>query len=82
MVWKEPLISISKKFHISYQDLRAIYRELNIPIPESGYWSKLQWGKPVTVNELPDDHSCPKEVELFEKGPGDTDTLPANPEVL
>lgn len=80
MVWKEPLTSISRRFYNSYSGLRKIYRELNIPIPESSYWSKLQWGKSVTVIELPVDHSVPNEIELFEKEPGDANILPVNPD--
>lgn len=79
MVWTEPLTIISRRFHVTYSDLREIYRDLNIPIPESAHWSKLQWGKSVKVIELPDDNTCLNEIELFEKEPGDSDILPANP---
>ena len=37
---------------------------MNIPFPEMGYWQKIQYGKPVEINELPIDFSGRKEVTL------------------
>ena len=75
MVWREPLTVISKRYHIVYAELRKIYLELNIPIPAGGYWSKLQWGKPVTIPILPSDTSVKQDIVLFEREPGDPDII-------
>jgi len=75
MVWREPLTVISKRYHITYAELRKIYFELNIPVPDGGHWSKLQWGKPVTVSMLPPCTNCQNDVILNVREPDDLDVI-------
>lgn len=72
IVWKEPLTSIVKRYHITYTELRRVYHDLNIPIPEGGYWSKLRWGKEVEKIKLTLGYSGKQEVELIVKEPNDS----------
>ena len=48
--------------------LRKYCNRLNIPTPSSGYWSKLQFGKPVEIPPLPafDDKEIPT-LDSFQK---------------
>jgi hypothetical protein len=71
MIWKEPLTSIVKRYHITYTEFRQVYHDLNIPIPEGGYWSKLLWGKEVEKVKLPESYTGKQEIELKEKDPND-----------
>lgn len=75
MVLKEPLTVISERYHINYQELRGIYIEMKIPVPSGGHWSKLRWGKPVTIPILPLNTSGKQEIVLFESEPGETDII-------
>jgi len=50
---------------------------MNVPVPPNGHWSKLQFGKPVEVIELPLDYSGANEIKLF----SDTKTT-SSPKVL
>ncbi|MCW3805724.1 hypothetical protein [Plebeiibacterium marinum] len=56
LVWKEPLSRLAKKYNISDNGLRKRCKKLNIPLPEVGYWQKLQYNKPVTRKKLPKDN--------------------------
>lgn len=56
IVWKESLTAISKRLSISYQQLRKACFEMNVPVPLNGHWSKLLFGKPVVVLELPENY--------------------------
>lgn len=53
-IWELSVSGVAKKYNIPYNKLRFLCKEMNIPIPESGYWVKLEFGKPVTKIPLPD----------------------------
>jgi hypothetical protein len=46
-VWKEPIVTVAKRYEISDTALRKRCKNLNIPLPPKGYWAKLNVGKPV-----------------------------------
>jgi hypothetical protein len=54
LVWEEPMLSLSRKFKISDTGLRKICMRLKIPLPKSGHWQKLKFGKKVKKTPLPD----------------------------
>jgi len=45
LVWKESMLSLSKKYAISGNGLKKKCKALRIPFPGLGYWAKLQFGK-------------------------------------
>ena len=47
LIWKEPVTKVAEKMSVPAPILRKYCNRLNIPTPSSGYWSKLQFGKPV-----------------------------------
>lgn len=51
-IWEISVAGVAKKYGIQYTHLMKQVKEANIPIPESGYWTKLTYGKPVTKIEL------------------------------
>ena len=53
MIWKEPVTKVAEKMGVPAPILRKFCHRLNIPTPSSGYWSKLQFGKPVEIPPLP-----------------------------
>ena len=53
MIWKEPVTKVAEKMGVPAPILRKFCIRLNIPTPSSGYWSKLQFGKPVEIPPLP-----------------------------
>ncbi|MDW7669987.1 MAG: hypothetical protein SCJ93_14275, partial [Bacillota bacterium] len=53
-IWKISVKGVSKKYGIPYDKLRRLCKEINIPIPKSGYFTKLDFGKPVTKEPLPE----------------------------
>ena len=62
LIWSIPMSTISQKYEISTERLRGICKKMNIPIPEIGYWQKLQYGKQVTVKELPNENSYSNKI--------------------
>jgi hypothetical protein len=65
LVWSEPISSILKKYEISSSELRKIHKEMRIPLPEMGYWQKIQHGKPIEIKELSNDYSGRMEVSFI-----------------
>lgn len=61
-IWEETASGVAKKYNVPYPDLLKHCKEAYIPIPSSGYWTKLRFGKPVSQTELPDSEL--DEVEL------------------
>ena len=53
LIWKEPVTKVAEKMGVPAPTLRKFCHRLNIPTPSSGYWSKLQFGKPVEIPPLP-----------------------------
>lgn len=52
-VWTEPVTIVAKRYNMSDSTLRRHCRRLGIPLPTSGYWSKLKAGKNVAKTPLP-----------------------------
>ena len=51
-IWAISVAGVAKKYSIQYAQLLNQLKEANIPIPPSGYWTKLAFGKPVIKPEL------------------------------
>ncbi len=54
LVWSKPILQLAKEFNLSDVGLAKICKRYNIPRPERGYWAKLEHGKPVKKELLPD----------------------------
>lgn len=53
-IWKLSVAGVAKKYNVRYADLLVNCKEWDIPIPPSGYWTKLSFGKPVFQTQLPE----------------------------
>ena len=53
-IWEISASGVAKKYNLPYAELLKQCKEANIPIPPSGYWIKLSYGKPVTQMHLPE----------------------------
>lgn len=53
-IWEISASSVAKKYNIPYGDLLRICKEIGIPVPPSGYWVKLSFGKSVEKAVLPE----------------------------
>jgi hypothetical protein len=47
-IWEISVSGVAKKYDVPYAALLKLCKETDIPIPPSGYWTKLSFGKPVT----------------------------------
>ena len=52
-IWTISARKVAEKYEIAYARFLKICSENSIPIPPSGYWTKLQFGKPVEKIPLP-----------------------------
>lgn len=75
MVWREPLLTLSKKYAISDNGLRKICIRMNVPLPPNGYWQKIRYGKSVIIKRLPP-YTGEEIVELFIRGDSDGNVDP------
>lgn len=53
-IWEISAAGVAKKYNVPYAELLRLCKEIEIPIPPSGYWTKLSFGKPVEKNPLPE----------------------------
>ena len=53
-IWEISVSGVAKKYNAPYAELLKLCKEKDIPIPPSGYWTKLSFGKPVTQTPLPE----------------------------
>lgn len=52
-LWCNSMLALSEKYQIDYNQFRKIIKELNIPYPKSGYWTKIKFNKTVSKPNLP-----------------------------
>jgi len=64
LVWTTPLTTLAKNYNISDNGLRKICIKLAIPLPKSGYWSKIKFNKPVKKIPLPKNQEVNQEIKL------------------
>src|SRR5437016_10508873 len=53
LVWSEPMRTLAGKYGISGRGLAKACAAGNVPVPERGYWNKLQAGHKVSKTPLP-----------------------------
>ncbi len=53
LVWSIPMAKLAERYGISGNGLAKACRKAEIPVPERGYWAKLQAGKKVVRKALP-----------------------------
>jgi hypothetical protein len=58
------MLKLSKKYAISDVGLRKICIGMDIPLPRAGHWMKLQAGKKVPQQKLPESYTGKTEVKL------------------
>ena len=71
LVWKESMLSLSKKYEISDVGLRKACIRMSIPTPPAGYWNKLQSGKKTVRIKLPAKYEGSSEIILELRKPKD-----------
>lgn len=66
-IWEVSVSGVAKKYNVPYAELLRLCKEIEVPIPPSGYWTRLRLGKPVEQIPLPEStHSeviLPTDVE-------------------
>jgi hypothetical protein len=68
LVWKEPMLTLSKKYDISDVGLRKMCIRLNIPVPQAGHWQKVKFGKKPHQLKLPKNFDGEDQVTLKLRG--------------
>jgi len=67
LVWSEPLTTIAKKYQTSDHILRSTCKKYNIPLPKSGHWMKIQFGKSTVKETLDEDYDGSNEISFGQK---------------
>lgn len=79
LVWSSPFSTLAKKYLISDNDLRKICLKMDIPLPKSGHWGKIQFNKPVEIIKLSKDYSGENEIILTIREEGDDGAKVSSP---
>ena len=62
-IWKISVAGVSKKYGIPYAKCLAKIKAAQIPVPPSGYWTKLNFGKSVEQTPLSGDGNAVVELQ-------------------
>jgi len=57
LVWAIPITSLSKRFGTTDNKIRTICKKMNIPLPRTGHWQRIQYNKQVEIPDLPPEDS-------------------------
>lgn len=82
LVWKEPLLTLSKKYDISDVGLRKACIRMNIPLPKAGHWQKLRYGKKSPAKALPKDYTGDEKITLKLRLEGESIKGPSQKSIL
>jgi hypothetical protein len=52
-VWEEPMSKLAVRYNVSDVALAKVCRKLQVPIPQRGYWARIQYGQQITRPKLP-----------------------------
>ena len=74
-VWTDSARKVAEKYEITYSRFLKICKDNNIPIPPSGYWTKLSFNKPVQKTPLPDSKIETIQLIPERERPKDTDKV-------
>ncbi len=66
-IWKISVAGLAKKYDIPYSQLMKQIKQAAIPVPPSGYWTQLSFGKPVMKPELPE--PVDEEIPIYKTVP-------------
>jgi hypothetical protein len=80
-VWSEPVYKVAERYGISGVALAKKCRNFGIPLPERGYWNRLQAGKKVRKTPLKPAAAGTSESVLIIQGEGPRPTKPPEPEL-
>ena len=47
------MTQLAKELNLESREIRKICKDFKIPLPKTGYWSKLEYGKAVEIENLP-----------------------------
>ena len=64
-IWQVSVAGVARKYNLNYSKLIAKCREVNIPFPSSGYWTKKNLGKDVSEEVVALPPSDNENVELL-----------------
>jgi hypothetical protein len=53
LAWSEPMTKLAARYRLSGNGLAKACRRADIPVPQRGYWAKLQAGRKVAKTPLP-----------------------------
>lgn len=67
LAWEKSVSKFSTEYGLSVDQVRKVCKEFQIPLPSSGYWSKLKFGKSVVIDPLPEIPSGNPEIVLNEQ---------------
>ncbi len=73
LVWSEPISGIISRYQITENLIHKICREMSVPMPGTGYWTKIRYGKTAEKDELPSAYTGKNQVRLSAED--DTDPL-------
>lgn len=68
LVWKKPVTQLAKEFGLSDVGLAKICHRYGIPLPERGYWARVDAGQKVSKKALPRKDYDP-EIEIVDRAP-------------
>ena len=71
-IWNISVAGVSKKYGIPYAKCLATIKAAQVPVPPSGYWTKLNYGKSVEQTPLSGDGDAVIEL-IQETLPGTTE---------
>jgi hypothetical protein len=72
LVWSVPFTELIKRYSISSERLKSICKRMEISIPKSGHWMKLQFNKPIEIEPLSENYTGENEIDLNEIEVGET----------
>lgn len=64
-VWAEPVYKVAERYGVTDKAIAKACKKMHIPVPERGYWNKVNAGQALAKPPLPDFKGYPKVRRLY-----------------
>src|SRR5690349_22123658 len=64
LVWTQSILSLTKRFAVTHQQLQKVCLEMSIPLPRQGHWDRIKAGHVIPRPVLTENYNGIREITL------------------
>ena len=82
LVWSIPITKLTLQYAITVDGIKKLCKQFDIPIPQSGYWSKIKFNKPIIKEKFNTNYVGEDKIILTIREEGSEVSLDQSPLII